>query len=398
MLSAGAVRLGVSRSMVEGLLQNGCKRVVVAGPVQIQVATMKATHGDKYPYAKRWPESKKFTLFNEFFDSTTARMNENSKVITVEGNVGVGKREFARRLADEFDLKVIDPTPDSKCFLYPDTNFDFRILDEFLPEGAKGYDLQRFMNDPNPKQGRVGRLQLYWYREKVIDYASAIAHLLNTGQGVVLVRSAFSDMVFTEALRKVGWITRNFNMLYNEVRAATVCELLPPHLTIYLDAPLDVIKQRIAKRNNPLEKNSPNITDAYLQAIDSAYKEKFLPQMRVTGEVLEIDWAEIADDMDMDVIAEEISLLELQSEDNEDKKFRDWGKLDEEELCYIRRISAEPWFWAKKFAFPIPFQCPEILFNQEEADAFTKHVIGHPAIRYKKGWSRELGNDVAFRI
>lgn len=398
MLSAGAVRLGLSRSMVEGLLQNGCKRVVVAGPVQIQVATMKATHGDKYPYSKPWPAAKKFTLFNEFFDSTSARMNENSKVITVEGNIGAGKREFARRLADEFDLKVIDPTSDSQCFIYHNSNFDIRTVDDFLPEGAKGYDLQRFLNDPKPKQGRVGRLQLFWYREKVIDYAGAIAHLLNTGQGVVLVRSAFSDMVFAEALRQVGWITRNFNAFYNEIRAATICELLPPHLTIYLDAPVDVCKQRIAKRNNPLEKNSPNLTDAYLHAIEAAYKEKFLPRMRVTGEVLEIDWAEVASDLDMDVIAEEISLLELQSEDNEDTKFRDWGRLDEEELCYFRRVCAEKWFWAKKFAFPLPFQCPEIMFTQDEADAYTKFVVGHPAIKNRKSWSPELGNDVAFRI
>jgi len=55
----------------------------------------------------------------------------------VEGNVGVGKTEFARHLAKEFDLKFIPPTIDSQCFINPAYNYDTRGIDSLLPEGAR---------------------------------------------------------------------------------------------------------------------------------------------------------------------------------------------------------------------------------------------------------------------
>ena len=155
-----------------------------AAPTTIQAAGLTATHGEKFPYAKPWKnwENRKYTLLNEFFDSTTARLNENSKVIVVDGNLAVGKNDFARRLAAGFDLKLIESVPDSLCFKNPDTGYDTRELNFLLPESAQFYDLQKFLSDPNPQSGKAGRLQIQWYHQKFMAYAHGLHHMLSTGE------------------------------------------------------------------------------------------------------------------------------------------------------------------------------------------------------------------------
>ena len=143
---------------------------------------MKATYGEKYPYAKPWPyKTKKFNLMHEIYDSSLNRINENSKVIAVEGNIAVGKNAFAKSLAQHFDLKYFPSTPDSDCFTRNPYKFDIRSLDEMLPETAKSYDLEKFLSDPNPHIGTAGKLQLQWYEAKFYTYVEGLKHLLNTG-------------------------------------------------------------------------------------------------------------------------------------------------------------------------------------------------------------------------
>ena len=160
---------------------NASKMAAVA-PIQVAgMSRMRATYGEKYPYEKPWDyKNKTFNTFFQLFDSTEARLNENSKVIVVEGNVGVGKNEFAKRLAAGFDLNYIGSVPDSDCFKVQ--GYDLRELDEMLPPTAKFYDLKRFLADPNPEKGLAGRLQLQWYHEKFIKYAEGLQHLFNTGR------------------------------------------------------------------------------------------------------------------------------------------------------------------------------------------------------------------------
>ena len=152
------------------------------GMPTIQVATMRATYGEKYPYEKPWPyEQKKFNLFHEIvmMEKSLFRMNENSKVIVVEGNINVGKAKFAQELAKNFDLKYIPSTPDSNCFTYD--GFDIRSVDDILSPGARSYDHADFLSDPHPEKGIMGRLQIMWLIEKFMTYGRALEHLFNTG-------------------------------------------------------------------------------------------------------------------------------------------------------------------------------------------------------------------------
>ncbi|XP_012590458.1 PREDICTED: NADH dehydrogenase [ubiquinone] 1 alpha subcomplex subunit 10, mitochondrial, partial [Condylura cristata] len=64
---------------------------------------------------------------------------------------------------------------------------------------------------------------------------------------------------------------------YNEVKKITICEYLPPHVVVYVDAPVSEIQSRIQKKGDPHEMK---VSPAYLQDIEQAYKTTFLPEMR----------------------------------------------------------------------------------------------------------------------
>lgn len=70
----------------------------------------------------------------------------------------------------------------------------------------------------------------------------ALAHVFSTGQGVVLDRSVFSDYVFVEAMNQANYLSAGAKSVYYDVRKNTIEELFKPHLVIYLDVPVDVIK------------------------------------------------------------------------------------------------------------------------------------------------------------
>jgi len=371
-----------------------CPRLIVYGSGNaIQVATLKATYGGKYPYSKPFPyERKKYGLLESFYDKTIPRLNENSKVIVVEGNVGVGKTEFARKLATDFDMKFFPQSTDRDCFIRDDYGFDMRKLDEMLPPSAQSYDLAKFYADKHPEKGLVGKLQLQWYEKKYRDYMDALKHLLSTGQGVVLVRSVYSDSVFVEACRRMNWLTPNFVQYYYELRDNSICELWKPHLTIFLDAPIEVLRQRINKRNDPREVNSKVLSDEYLKTIQSFYRDKFLPSMRESGEVVEIDWAEVANEMDMDMIVEELQLLKLEKEDPDDTKYEDWSRNEEDDYMNLRRFIDSEALTTGILTKELPYVCPEVLPTQDDAAALTRVLLEHPVFRYRAGWAPDLGH------
>ena len=157
--------------------------VRLPGLTEHQVATMRATYGEKYPYAEPWPyQTKRYTFLHEaLYQNTVHRFNENTKVIVVDGNIGVGKNEFAKRLAKMFDLQYFPSVSDKAVFFDKVSGFDERSLDAILPASCQSYDLTKFLADKHPEKGRVGLLQRKWYVEKGMAYSDALLHLLSTG-------------------------------------------------------------------------------------------------------------------------------------------------------------------------------------------------------------------------
>jgi len=369
-----------------------------SSPLQIQVATLKSTYGESYPYDKPFPyKTKKYTLFTEFFDRTMPRLCEQSKIITVDGNLGVGKKEFAQRLAKEFDLQYVGPTREESIFVQPRNGYDIRAVNNILPYDAKTYDLEMFYNEQNIGYGRVGMLQCQWYRQKWLKYSEALRHLLNTGQGSVIVSSPFSDFAYVDAMYKCGYVTKNFTRFYEDHFSSTICEIWKPHLSIYLDAPLENIKENIQKRADPKEMASDKIlNDKYLEALAISYKEHFLPKMSKSGNVLEIDWEERGDDLDMDAIATEISTMKFHAEDNEDSRFHDWYKHTEDELCWHRRRFGKEEFSHLFFNRHFPSTCTEIFVPNEHWLLRQRLVDNHPAVLYDVGTAPQFGHSKFF--
>lgn len=81
---------------------------------------------------------------------------------------------------------------------------------------------------------------IFYSLHRFSDYIDALAHLFSTGQGVVIERSPFSDLVFVEALYKCNLISKTSFKGLIETRNNALPEILKPHLVIYLDVPVNV--------------------------------------------------------------------------------------------------------------------------------------------------------------
>ena len=61
-------------------------------------------------------------------------------------------------------------------------------------------------------------LYILW-QSKYIQYVDNLAHIFNTGEGVVTERSPFSDWIYFEAAYRQGWIDKttkaHFSRVYN---------------------------------------------------------------------------------------------------------------------------------------------------------------------------------------
>ena len=61
----------------------------------------------------------------------------------------------------------------------------------------------------NPMDDMTAPMQHRIFQCRFDQYLNALAHIMNTGQGVVLERSPYSDFVFTNAMRAKNFIGHN---------------------------------------------------------------------------------------------------------------------------------------------------------------------------------------------
>lgn len=103
-------------------------------------------------------------------------------------------------------------------------------------------------------------------------------------------RCVYSDFVFAEAMFNAKYMSKGAFRVYNDLKKQTICELLKPHLVIYLDVPVKTVKERIKARNYDYEVNSKVLTDKYLTDVETIYKQKYLKEISAHAELLVYDW------------------------------------------------------------------------------------------------------------
>lgn len=171
---------------------------------RIETATPKPA---PFPY-----KEKSYNFLRALTDyPTTSRLDENSKLIVVDGLPTAGKGAVAKELADELDMAYFEAPTIAKT-LFNDYGYDLRQLDSKLPLNCRSYDENDFLK--NPKTIKAARMQVKMFQLRFQQYVNALAHILNTGQGVVLNRSVYSDFVFLEGMVAQGFVSKNGMILH----------------------------------------------------------------------------------------------------------------------------------------------------------------------------------------
>lgn len=334
-----------------------------------------------FPY-----KEKDYGLLRSWYDRTSNRFDENSKIIVVDGPIAVGKTQFAEQLANELGMHFV-PEANMDTVHINSYGFDVRSLDKDLPQKLKSTDEKTFCTElRNPA---IFQFEMFELRTSM--YIDALAHVMNTGQGVVMVRSVFSDMVFAEAMAKTNYIRKQVLSGYHTIRNELLPELLRPHVQIYLDIPVPTVLKRIKARGHPWETSSTVLTHAYLQAIEDAYKRKYLPQIEKHAVLFMYDWSEVGD---VELVIEDLERIDFDKFTEYDTQTADWRFFKEQVLADYRRTytnAGSKYELMNTFSIPL-LDCPELYMSGEERDIYEFVVLESRGNKYRKGYNAEAGD------
>jgi len=282
-----------------------------------------------YPYLE-----KNFGYITQMTDRTTPRLDENSKLIVVEGTHAIGKTALAKELADQFEMKYMGPVSHEDIYIGP-YNTDYRKWNDLYPDWFKCFDDKDFIRNPTGHyEGTVDRYFNRIYKMKWANQLRAQQHILNTGQGVVMEGCVHSDPIYLNAAYDVGWISDEMKSLYHEQFNNTYFQVLKPNLIVYLDASVDQVQRNIKARGNEWDKDSPvwNNTQ-YLSNIYNEYRNNYLRDMQEHCRVLAYDWSE---EGDTEVVVEDIENTELDMIECYSNQQKDWRFGDEIRAASVR--------------------------------------------------------------
>jgi deoxyadenosine/deoxycytidine kinase len=161
------------------------------------------------------------------------------RFVVVEGPIGVGKTTLARRLAENFGAELVLEQAESNPFL------------------------ERFYRDP---VGAALPAQLHFLFQRTQQLAA-----LRQEDMFAPVRVADYLLEKDRLFARVTLDEAEF-ALYEQVYARLVIDPPKPDLVIYLQAPVDVLQQRIARCGVQVEKL---IERAYLEKLNEAYARFF---------------------------------------------------------------------------------------------------------------------------
>lgn len=307
-------------------------------------------------------------------------------MVVVEGPIASGKSEFAKELAQELDMHYVPQPTLDEIYINP-YGYDMRQLDPLLPKNTRSFDVKNFCLTPNGRN--VAQFQIRMLMLRYSAYIDALAHLLSTGQGVVLNRSPYSDYVFVETMFKHGYISKGARSVYYDLRANTITEILKPHLVVYLDVPASKVKENIKKRGLEHELKSTVFTDQYLSDMETFYKQRYLKEITQHAELLVYDWSNGGE---TEVVVEDIERIDFDRFDHYDPKMQDWRHPDEWAWCELRmRFTREKPDLMNYFNVP-RFDVPELMTVADDVKAFNDVWGEAPGMKYSYGYNADMGD------
>jgi len=262
---------------------------------------------------------------------------------------------------------------------------------------VKCYDEKKFSQDPLGQNGGLDRMLWGLYQMKYMQYADNLAHIFNTGQGVVTERSPHSHWVYFDAAYNQGWIDKTTKTYFYKMRNLIIDQLLRPNLIIYLDAPVDVVQSKIRERSkttHPWEANSPvwENTDYLTDLYNNLLRKKYLKIAAESSMVLTYDWSEGGD---AEVVVEDIERLNMDYHDKYDKQQKDWRLLTEDGFASKRNLYTER--NQLKSQFNDPFWDPDkLILTTDEALVQEKIRMQLPGNEYWYGYNTILGDPEPF--
>uniref|UniRef100_A0A671SQ86 NADH dehydrogenase [ubiquinone] 1 alpha subcomplex subunit 10, mitochondrial n=1 Tax=Sinocyclocheilus anshuiensis TaxID=1608454 RepID=A0A671SQ86_9TELE len=290
-------------------------------------------------------------------ERTTSRFKENSKIISIDGNLACGKGALAQKLSDKLGMLYMPE---------PDIHYVDKMTKEKVPldKAFNGNcSLEKFYLEPKASDGNSYRLQCWMYLMRLLQYSDAVEHLLSTGQGVILERSPFSDIVFLEAMFKEGFIRKQCVDHYNEVKGVSICEFLPPHLVVYVDLPAEEVQKN-------------------LKASGKVFSFSFKNLYLIFSEEAEVLAYDATQAQDIERVVEDIEYLKFEK--------GPWLEQDDVTFHHIRMLVEDKQRIANMTC--IPRYLPEVTVGAHEFDAAYYAFKSLPGKKYAEGYNEDVGD------
>jgi NADH dehydrogenase (ubiquinone) 1 alpha subcomplex subunit 10 len=326
-------------------------------------------------------------------EGTTKRFNDNTKVIVVEGPPGLEKSKFAKEFAEEFGMLYV-PGASMDDWYINSYGYDLRELDwQFHHQKNKCYDEKNFAKDPLGGEGGLDRMVTTLQKIRAFKYNDLLAHVFNTGQGIVTEKSPYSEAVFIEAAYRMGWIHKSTRIYYYRIQQQILQHLLRPNVIIHLDAPTDVVQAKIrarSKTTHPWEKDSPVFENStYLNMLyQDMLKNDYMKKASVFSKILTYDWSEGGD---TEVVVEDVERLQLEYFDKYDKQQSDWRMHKEENYSMYRRMYTERQWISSAVYNRAYLDADYVEKDDHEEEEWCVVAQKLPGNRFNVGWNKDLG-------
>ncbi len=162
------------------------------------------------------------------------------KYIAIEGPIGVGKTTLANKIAESFNY------------------------DAFLEQPTENPFLKNFYRNPS-QSALATQLFFLFQRMQQIQDLKQRSLFENVRVADFLIEK---DRLFAEVT-----LSNEEMILYDKVYEHITIDAPSPDLVIYLQAPIEILKERITKRGNI---NEQYLTLDYLERLNDAYSRFFL--------------------------------------------------------------------------------------------------------------------------